>query len=109
MLRTKHEAVSIPATWALVIAFAAIYFIWGSTYLAIRVAIETIPPFLMLGGRFAVAGALMYGGLRLRGRARPPGDNGERPCWLAGSCCVWGPGAWAGPSNTFRPAWPLCW
>ena len=52
-------------------AFAAIYLIWGSTYLAIRVAIETMPPFLMAGGRFLIAGTALYVFARLRGAARP--------------------------------------
>lgn len=52
-------------------AFFLIYFIWGSTYLAIRYAIETIPPFLMAGLRFTAAGLLMYVVLRLRGGANP--------------------------------------
>lgn len=52
-------------------AFFLIYFIWGSTYLAIRYAIETIPPFLMAGMRFTAAGLLMYGALRLAGVANP--------------------------------------
>jgi drug/metabolite transporter (DMT)-like permease len=52
------------------LAFAAIYLIWGSTYLAIRVAVETLPPFAMAGVRFIVAGLLLYGWLALRGRAR---------------------------------------
>ena len=55
---------------ALLLAFAAIYLIWGSTYLAIRVAVETLPPFTMAGARFVVAGLLLYGWLALRGRAR---------------------------------------
>lgn len=42
-------------------AFAAIYLIWGSTYLAIAWAVETIPPFLMIGSRFLVAGILIFG------------------------------------------------
>jgi drug/metabolite transporter (DMT)-like permease len=64
---------SAPPSRALVIAaFAAIYIIWGSTYLAIRVAIETIPPFLMAGTRFLVAGSLLYGWARIRGTPRPP-------------------------------------
>jgi drug/metabolite transporter (DMT)-like permease len=42
-------------------AFSVIYFIWGTTYLAIRLAIETIPPFLMAGMRFTIAGLLFYG------------------------------------------------
>jgi drug/metabolite transporter (DMT)-like permease len=52
-------------------AFAAVYVIWGSTYLAIRIAIETIPPFAMAGLRFVMAGALLYGWQRLRGAAAP--------------------------------------
>ena len=52
-----------------VLAFAAIYLIWGSTYLAIRVAVETLPPFLMAGVRFVVAGALLYAWLACKGRA----------------------------------------
>jgi drug/metabolite transporter (DMT)-like permease len=52
-------------------AFAAVYLIWGSTYLAIRFAIETIPPFLMAGFRFAVAGAVLYIGARLAGAKKP--------------------------------------
>jgi len=53
------------------LALAAVYIIWGSTYLAIRFAVETIPPFLMVGTRFLVAGAILYGFRRLRGDAPP--------------------------------------
>jgi drug/metabolite transporter (DMT)-like permease len=52
-------------------ACAAVYIVWGSTYLAIHFAIETIPPYLMGGARFLVSGALLYGWTRLRGAARP--------------------------------------
>lgn len=45
----------------LIAAFAAIYIFWGSTYLAIKYAIETLPPFLMAGARFVIAGAILYG------------------------------------------------
>ena len=56
-------------------AFAALYSIWGSTYLAIRYAVMTIPPFLMGGVRFLIAGSLLYAWTRLRGAARPtPAD-----------------------------------
>jgi drug/metabolite transporter (DMT)-like permease len=44
----------------LLLAFAAIYILWGSTYLAMRLAIETVPPFLMASTRFLVAGSLLY-------------------------------------------------
>ena len=55
----------------ILLAFAAIYVIWGSTYLAIRFAIETLPPFLMAASRFLVAGPLLYAWARWRGAARP--------------------------------------
>jgi drug/metabolite transporter (DMT)-like permease len=52
-------------------AFAAVYIVWGSTYLAIRYAVETIPPFTMGGARFLVSGAMLYAWTRLRGAIRP--------------------------------------
>jgi drug/metabolite transporter (DMT)-like permease len=51
-------------------AFAAVYIVWGSTYLAIRYAVETIPPFTMGGARFLVSGAILYAWTRLRGAPR---------------------------------------
>jgi len=55
----------------LLLAFASVWIIWGSTYLAIRYAIETIPPFTMAALRFVVAGTLLMVGARLRGAAWP--------------------------------------
>ena len=55
-----------------VAAFAAVYVVWGSTYLAIRYAVETIPPFLMVGTRFLLSGAILYVWARCRGTRRPP-------------------------------------
>ncbi len=52
-------------------AFAAVYIVWGSTYLAIRYAVATIPPFLMGGARFLVSGAMLFAWTRLRGAERP--------------------------------------
>lgn len=66
-----HSSVTKPSTSALVLAFTAIYLIWGSTYLGIRVAIATMPPFLMAGGRFLIAGAILFIFLKLQGRAAP--------------------------------------
>ena len=60
-----------PNRAVLVLAFFLIYFIWGSTYLAIRYAIESIPPFLMAGVRFSTAGALLYLFMRLTGTPNP--------------------------------------
>ncbi|MBI4747224.1 MAG: EamA family transporter [Acidobacteria bacterium] len=58
------------ARWKLVVAFAAIYLIWGSTYLANRFAIETLPPFVMAGVRFLIAGGLLFGWSMWRNRER---------------------------------------
>jgi drug/metabolite transporter (DMT)-like permease len=56
----------------MIAAFAAVYVIWGSTYLAIKYAIETMPTFLMAGVRFVVAGGILYGVARLsRGYEKP--------------------------------------
>jgi drug/metabolite transporter (DMT)-like permease len=60
-----------PSRTALVLAFAAIYLIWGSTYLGIRIAIEAMPPFLMAGARFVIAGSILFALLRLRGASWP--------------------------------------
>jgi len=60
-----------PPRAKLLLAFAAVYLIWGSTYLAIRFAIETLPPFLMAGARFMVAGTILYAVARARGAKRP--------------------------------------
>ena len=57
--------------WPIALSLLALYLIWGSTYLAIRVALESWPPFLMAAVRFLVAGGLLYGFLRWRGSAAP--------------------------------------
>ena len=55
----------------LALAFAALYTIWGSTYLAIKFAVETIPPYLMGTGRFIVSGVILYLWSRWRGSPAP--------------------------------------
>src|SRR5947209_4413689 len=60
-----------PTTAGLVLGFGTIYLVWGSTYLAIRIAIETLPPFLMAGVRFLLAGAILITWARLRGSPLP--------------------------------------
>src|SRR5499427_1655130 len=65
------EAGSHPRTWKALLAFAIIYFVWGSTYLAIRVGVREIPPFLMAGMRFLVAGIVLYAWMRAQGTPSP--------------------------------------
>ncbi len=62
---------NIPLKIKILLAFGAIYIIWGTTYLAIRFAIETIPPFFMMGFRFLSAGTFLYSWARFRGEANP--------------------------------------
>jgi drug/metabolite transporter (DMT)-like permease len=57
--------------WQVIAALGAIYLIWGSTYLAIRFAIDTMPPILMAGARFVAAGALLFIWARVRGARWP--------------------------------------
>lgn len=62
---------SHPPLIAIVLAFLAVYVIWGSTYLAIRWSVETMPPLLMAAVRFLTAGALLFAWYHARGMARP--------------------------------------
>lgn len=79
------------------LAFAAIYFIWGSTYLGIHYAIETIPPLLMAGARFLAAGGLLYVWARGRGAPRPAGARWRDALVVGGLLFLGGNGAlvWA--------------
>lgn len=58
-------------TWKILLAFAIIYFVWGSTYLAIRVGVEQVPPFLLAAIRFLIAGLLLCGWMLVRGTSLP--------------------------------------
>lgn len=60
-----------PGPIALLLAFAAVYVIWGSTYLAIRFGVETMPPYLMAAARFSLPGLILYVWSRWRGAPRP--------------------------------------
>ena len=80
----KNETSSITApAWGVVAAFAAVYVIWGSTYLGIRYAVESIPPFLMAGTRNLAAGLLLYALARAR-RDAPPSLIEWRDATIAG-------------------------
>jgi drug/metabolite transporter (DMT)-like permease len=67
-----------PPAWQIVLAFAIIYLVWGSTFLAIRIGVREIPPFLMAALRFLAAGAVLFGWARSRGVAVP-----TRREWIA--------------------------
>ena len=65
------EAASHPPKWKTLLAFAIIYFVWGSTFLAIRVGVREVPPFLLAAMRFLVAGLVLYGWTMARGERSP--------------------------------------
>src|SRR3954467_1979811 len=57
--------------WLTLLAFAIIYFVWGSTFLAIRVGVREVPPFLLAAMRFLAAGLALYGWMIARGERSP--------------------------------------
>ena len=74
---------------AVIAAFAALYLIWGSTYLGILFAIQSIPPLLMAGSRFLIAGIILYAGARWSGA--PPSPRGDwRTALIVGACLLLG-------------------
>lgn len=76
----------------IVVALIAVYLIWGSTYLAIRFAIETIPPFVMGGVRFLIAGGALYAWLRSRGVPAPTRLNWRATAIVGGLLLAGGNG-----------------
>ena len=86
-----------PSTAGLIAAFAAVYLIWGSTYLGIRYAVETIPPLLMMGLRHTIAGALLYAWTRWRGVPAPRLREWMHPALIGALLFLGGHGslAWA--------------
>lgn len=86
-----------PSRLKIAAAFAAVYIIWGSTYLGIRFAIETIPPFLMAGGRFIVSGVILYAWVQSRTPARPTLNQWKSAAIVGGLLLLGGNGivAWA--------------
>jgi drug/metabolite transporter (DMT)-like permease len=65
------EATTQPRAWKVLLAFAIIYFVWGSTFLAIRVGVREVPPFLLAAIRFLVAGLVLYSWMRAKGTPSP--------------------------------------
>ena len=78
--------------WRIALAFLSIYTIWGSTYLAIRLAIETFPPFLMAAIRFLIAGGVLYAWMRLKGAPPPTRANWKAATIVGGFLLLGGNG-----------------
>ena len=72
------ESMNHRPTWKTLLTFAIIYFVWGSTFLAIRVGVQEVPPLLLAAMRFLVAGFVLFGWTMLRGERSP-----ERRQWAS--------------------------
>jgi len=77
------DAAPQPRVWKVLLAFAIIYFVWGSTFLAIRVGVREVPPFLLAGMRFLVAGIVLYVWMRARGTPSPSAREWGAASFLA--------------------------
>ncbi len=92
----------------LALAFVAIYLVWGSTYLAIRYAVETIPPLVAAGIRHTIAGGVLA---RVGVRARISSATRALDCGHRARCAfsfLWGMARCIGPNSTSRLAWLRC-
>jgi drug/metabolite transporter (DMT)-like permease len=74
------DLASRPSTWKVLLAFGIIYFVWGSTFLAIRVGVREVPPFLLAAMRFLLAGGALYAWMRAKGTSVPSARE-----WLSAS------------------------
>jgi drug/metabolite transporter (DMT)-like permease len=72
-----------PARWKVLLAFAIIYFVWGSTFLAIRVGVHEVPPLILAAIRFFAAGLVLYGWMIARGGQSPTGREWLSATFLA--------------------------
>jgi drug/metabolite transporter (DMT)-like permease len=77
------ETTTHPPAWKTLLAFGIIYFVWGSTFLAIRVGVREVPPFLLAGMRFLAAGVILYAWMRLKGDASPTSREWKAATLLA--------------------------
>ena len=88
---------SLAPRWKIALAFFCVYVFWGMTYLAMRVAVEDIPPYLMAGTRFVLAGAILYAVARRRGDDAPTALNWRAAAVVGGFLLLGGNAsvAWA--------------
>jgi len=77
------DAINRPPTWKVLLAFSIIYFVWGSTFLAIRIGVREVPPFLLAAMRFCLAGIVLYAWMRVKGEASPTGRQWASASLLA--------------------------
>src|SRR5512136_2646965 len=83
--------------YRVIAAYLAVCIIWGSTYLAIRFTVETLPPFFMAGTRFIIAGLILYAVMRVRGNQKPTRNQWKKAIIIGGLMLAGGNGTvvWA--------------
>src|ERR1035437_10285435 len=74
------KANSHRSIWKTLLAFAIVYLVWGTAYLAVRVGVREIPPFLFMAMRFLISGLVLYGWMLARGERSPSGRQ-----WMSAS------------------------
>jgi drug/metabolite transporter (DMT)-like permease len=77
------RATSRPPTWQTLLAFSMVYLVWGSTFLAIRVGVREVPPFLLAAMRFLLAGIILYVWMLAKGARSPSRREWASACLLA--------------------------
>lgn len=87
---TKTNQAAKSVSLVLIAAFAAVYIFWGSTYLAIKYAIETLPPFIMAGSRFLIAGSILYVWARFSKDYEKPSLKHWRTSFIVGTLLLLG-------------------
>src|SRR4029453_5892501 len=104
-MRHCHSSMAAPKKTLVIIAFAALYLIWGSTYLGIKFSIETIPPFLMAGARFVLAGMIMYAIACSQGIGRSTWANWRTSFIIGGGLLLGGKGGVSIFTKNIDPGW----
>ncbi|MEP7277856.1 MAG: EamA family transporter [Bacteroidota bacterium] len=86
-----------PSQSLVIAAFASLYIIWGSTYIAIFIALKGLPPFLLAGTRFVIAGIILYLWCRFKGESSPPLQSFAALCFSGTLMLFFGTGSlvWA--------------
>jgi len=104
-----REPTPAPRRLTFIAAFAALYIIWGSTYLGIRFAIESIPPLLMAGVRFFLAGVIMSAIAFWQGAPKSSFAEWRAALIVGGACFSAATAALLSLSNGSHPDWPPFW
>src|ERR1700684_4031046 len=93
-------AVSKSLNMRVLLAFFVIYVLWGTTFLAIRIAVEEVPPLFAAGTRFFIAGVVLYGFMRIHGTRGQVHPNGAASPSSGCSCSSPSTVRYSGPKNT---------